>query len=89
MDIPKVQTPLYMRKKAARNAVDIALSYESVSKKLRGVGAYTLAYEYERESLIMWAEVEELYSELDRYKERMKLLEPECWSDLECRIYDV
>ena len=91
MEIPKVvPAQLAMRKKAARNAVNVAISYENTSRKLQRMGAlYDLAWDYKLRSIAAWDEVEELYSELARFKERMKILEPECWSDLECRIYDV
>jgi hypothetical protein len=91
MEIQKVvPAQLAMRKKAARNAVNVALSYEHTYKKLQMMGAlHNVAFEYQKLSIAAWDEVEERYSELDRYKERMKFLESECWNDLECRIYDV
>ncbi len=91
MEIPRlVQTQIAIRRNAAKNAVNVALSYEHTYKKLQRMGAlHNVAFEYQKMSISAWDEVEEMYAELHRYKERMSMIEPECWSELECRIYDV
>jgi hypothetical protein len=91
MEIPRyVQTQIAIRQNSAKIAVNVALSYEHTYKKLQRMGAlHNVAFEYQKLSITAWDEVEERYAELHRYKERMRMLEPECWNDLECRIYDV
>jgi uncharacterized protein YlbG (UPF0298 family) len=91
MEIPKVvPAQLALRQKKARNAVNVALTYERTYKKLQRMGAlHNVAFEYQKMSICAWDEVEEMYAELHRFKECMRMLEPECWSELECRIYDV
>lgn len=91
MEIAKVvPAPIALRQKNARNAVKIALSYENTCRKLQRMGAlHSVAWEYKLKSIAAWEEVEERYGELYRYKERMKNIDPECWSELECRIYDL
>lgn len=49
---------------------------------------HTVVDEYRTKSIMAWDDVEELYSEIARYKERMSTV-LECWDPLECRIYDV
>lgn len=90
MEITTYSPPaLVVLRKKARNAVDIALSYERTYRKVQRMGVmHTVVDEYRTKSIMAWDDVEELYSEIARYKERMSTV-LECWDPLECRIYDV
>lgn len=90
MDVVKnVPLPLVVLRRKARNAVDMAISYERTYRKVQRMGVmHTVVDEYRTKSIMAWDDVEELYSEISRYKERMDTV-LECWDPLECRIYDV
>ena len=89
MEVAQPPLPLVILRRKARNAVDMALSYERTYRKVQRMGVmHTVVDEYRMKSIMAWDDVEELNSEISRYKERMTTV-LECWDPLECRIYDV
>lgn len=91
MEIPvkPCSSALAIRRSNARAAVYNAISYEQTYRKLQRIGAmHNVTEHYQKLSILAWDEVEETYSELARYKDRMNGV-VEHWDELENRIYDV